>query len=61
MYTEINMKKPIYTNLKIVRSVLPLCTKAIKLGHAGVVDILVYCINTSVQKKESKNINKHHQ
>ena len=29
-------------NLKIVLSVLPLCTIAIKLGHAGITDLSVY-------------------
>ena len=40
MYTKINIKN-IYTNLKIVHLVLPLCTIPIKLGHAGIVDLSV--------------------
>ena len=49
-----------YTNLNIVLSVLPLCTTAINLGRAGIVDFSVYFINTSLQK-QVKEIDKHHQ
>ena len=44
MYTQINIKKAIqniYTNLKIILSVLPVCTIAIKVGHAGIVDLSI--------------------
>ena len=34
-------KTNFFLNLKIVLSVLPLCTIAIQLGHAGIVDLAV--------------------
>ena len=39
-YTKTN-KKTFFKNLKIVFWVLPLCTIATKLGHAGIVDLSV--------------------
>ena len=55
MYTTINLLKNICTNLELVLSVLALCTIAIKLGHAGIVDLSVKFINTSLQNNPSTN------
>ena len=43
---QTNIKFP-----KIVSSILPLCTIALKLGHAGIVDPSVNYINTSVDNR----------
>ena len=63
MYTKINFFFLNTNRTKKQLSVLPLCTIAIKPGHAGILDLSVYLINTSLQKHVFKktHINKHHQ
>ena len=55
MYSKPNIKN-ILQNLKILLWVLPLCTIAIMLGHAGIDLFLVKFINTSLQKHNEKII-----